>query len=55
MNDVDDAERVRFIVEDDLRSGETDDENETHVNGKSFVILLNFLSFKAYSEITCDL
>ena len=39
MNNVGDIERVRFVVEDYLRSGETDDEKEAHVNGKSFVIL----------------
>lgn len=30
---VDDVERVRFVVEDDLGSGETDDENAAPANG----------------------
>ncbi|PWA95678.1 hypothetical protein CTI12_AA048020 [Artemisia annua] len=32
MNVVGDAKRVRFVVEDDLGSGETDYENATPVN-----------------------
>ncbi|GKD61440.1 hypothetical protein Tco_1298949 [Tanacetum coccineum] len=40
VNDVGVAKRVRFVFEDDLKSGGTDDdENATSVDSKSFVIL----------------
>ncbi|PWA64793.1 hypothetical protein CTI12_AA341390 [Artemisia annua] len=40
MNVVGDVERVRFVVEDDLESGETDDQNAklTPLNSESFHI-----------------
>ncbi|GJX22470.1 hypothetical protein Tco_0226915 [Tanacetum coccineum] len=42
VNDVGVPKQVRVVFEDDLRSGDTnDDENATFVDGKSFLILSN--------------